>query len=141
MVVAFAASPALAATQACHPKPPCVAAECVYVRQVPSSGVCKKKSDPVTTSSAQPTYMPPATVTPTVEKPRSAGRHHNLHPAKPAAQPRTVHVTRAAAHVKPPSAVSAAFDLGFGPTALFAGLLAAAALLAVGGGLRHGRRR
>jgi len=40
----------------------------------------------------------------------------------------------------PPSAVGAAFDLGAGPTALFAVLLAVAALLAVGGGLGRGRR-
>lgn len=46
----------------------------------------------------------------------------------------------AALRTRPPSAVAAAFDLGSGPTALFAALLAAAALLAVGGGLRRGRR-
>ena len=39
-----------------------------------------------------------------------------------------------------PSAVGAAFDLGAGPTALFVALLAAAALLALGGGLRRSLR-
>jgi hypothetical protein len=52
-----------------------------------------------------------------------------------------LHATPVAANVKPPSAAAAAFDLGSGPTALFAGLLAVAALLAVGGGLHRGRRR
>lgn len=39
-----------------------------------------------------------------------------------------------------PSAVGAAFDLGSGPTILFAALLVSAALIALGGGLQRGRR-
>jgi hypothetical protein len=48
--------------------------------------------------------------------------------------------SRASEHVKPPSTLGAAFDLGSGPATLFGALLAAAVVVAVGGGLRQRRR-
>jgi len=127
----------------------------VYIQQVPTSGTCKKKPaahhkttpsvQHITTTVQHPTWVQ-TPKQPTVKKPQHpSAKHSQQHPkqqtkvTKP--PPHPVPVIPVAASVKQPSAVSAAFDLGFGPTALFAALLAAAALLAVGGGLRHGRRR
>src|SRR5262249_35037606 len=46
----------------------------------------------------------------------------------------------AAEHVKSPSTLGAAFDLGSGPATLFGALLFAAVVVAVGGGLPQRRR-
>jgi len=140
--IAFGASPALAATGCTAPAPP--SSVNVYVEQLPTSGSCPKKK-PVHHSSA-PTSAPITyPVQPTVTVPpkvKTKAKHPTVR-KNPVRKPvATVHVVKASAPTSPPpSAVSAAFDLGSGPTALFAALLAAAALLAVGGGLRHGRRR
>jgi len=101
----------------------------------------------VSTTPAQPTYVttPAVTVKPTVTK--KPHHHTNQNPVNPvttkpgASRVHQLRLTRVAANAAQPSAVGAAFDLGSGPTVLFAVLLAAAALLAVGGGLHRGRRR
>jgi hypothetical protein len=120
----------------------------VYVEQLPTSGACHKKtavhhsSTPSTSQPAQTqTTATQTTATQTTStQPVVAPTGKPTHPAnrKPVTKPvATVHAVKTSA----PSAVSAAFDLGSGPTVLFAALLAVAALLALGGGLRHGRRR
>ena len=123
----------------------------MYVQQLPNSGTCKKKPAHTTTTpstqttSQAPTYWQQPRTPPAVKKNQHPANHRDQHKSgstKPATKaPIHLQATPAAVHAKQPSAVSAAFDLGSGPTALFAGLLAVAALLAVGGGLRHGRRR
>jgi hypothetical protein len=142
--IAFGVAPALAATQGCHTTPPCAAAECVYVQQVPNSGACPKKpvhhAPAPPTTYTQPTYTQPTYTQPVTStvKPKP---HHARHKIKRHRKIATVPAIKASAlHTPPPSAVSAAFDLGLGPTALFAALLAVAALLALGGGLQNRRR-
>jgi hypothetical protein len=143
--IAYGASPALAATQACHKAPPPPSSVNVYVEQVPTSGACPKKTHHVAT--VQPTYTQPTYTQPTYTQPVKVTPHHPTHKiqrhkkATPTVRPLPPTVYASAPHSPPPSAVSAAFDLGFGPTALFAGLLAVAALLALGGGLQHRGRR
>jgi outer membrane biosynthesis protein TonB len=159
---AFAAPSALAAGKAashkCDPTPP--SAVNVYVEQFPTDcgSTPTKKTHPVKKPTpVQPAVQPPpvnvqTTQTPVVSvKPRTHHKlhrkHHKLHKmhkhnrvvrtVKPAAK-QPLRLTRTASR-RQPSAVGAAFDLGSGPTALFAALLAAAALLAVGGGFLRRR--
>jgi hypothetical protein len=136
--IAFGASPALAATQ-CHTAPPPPSAVNVYVQQVPTSGACPQNHPHHSTTqpNGQPSNEKPNNGGPSVPVKSSAPRKNTAHSHPPA---QGLPVIKTSPLSSPPSAVSAAFDLGFGPTALFAALLAAAALLAVGGGLRHGRR-
>src|SRR5436309_9525083 len=67
-VLAFGASPALAATQGCHTAPPPPSAVNVYIDQVPTSGSCPKKTRPnhpsVPPTGVQPTQRPTHVVRP-----------------------------------------------------------------------------
>lgn len=119
----------------------------MYVEQLPTSGACHKK--PLHHSSTPPTSQPTQTQTTQTQTTSAQTTSTQTTSTQPVVPPRkpthpanrkpvaTVHAVKTSA----PSAVSAAFDLGSGPTVLFAALLAVAALLALGGGLRHGRRR
>jgi hypothetical protein len=142
-VCAFVSSPALAAGSKCHAKKSGSSAVNIYTDQVTTSGLCSKHS---LTSSGGQSYVPRVILDPKVAK-----KLRQISPAYQALLRRIatdpelgavqqLHYTKIAALGPPPSAVSAAFDLGSGPTALFAALLAAAALLALGGGLHRGRR-
>ena len=132
-VLALVAAPALAASP-----PP---AYDIYTEQVPTASGPKPDSGPATTT------QPPVALSPTVTAivQREGGKDKKLL-KKVATSPALGAQQRVAApatpNVRTPSTLGAAFDLGSGTTALFALLLAAAALLAVGGGLwRRGRRQ
>lgn len=148
-VFALAASPALAGTQGCKTPPPCTSAVCVYVEQgpAPAAGSCDKKSHPTRTGGQSSTPVPPAVApspgaTKTLKhtKPKIRKLIHRLVTSPGLGATKPLKITRAAVHVKAPSTLGAAFDLGSGPTMLFAALLAAAILLALGGGLRQRKR-
>jgi hypothetical protein len=136
--MAFGTSPALAATQGCHTGGGSSAVN-VYVEQLPTSGTCHKKT--THHSSAQPTYPVQSTRSGS-QNVKKTGKHPGTQTRVKTRSGRQLPptVNTSAPHSPPPSAVSAAFDLGFGPTALFAALLAVAALLALGGGLQNRRR-
>jgi hypothetical protein len=142
----------MADTTGCHSSGSDSSATNIYTDQPPSSGLCthKKVSHP-STKSGGPSVTPPTSnsTPPPVKLTHKVSTKINHAPKdkrallhKVATDPslgavQALHFTKVAALGPPPSAVSAAFDLGAGPTALFAALLAVAALLALGGGLHH----
>jgi len=145
-----------------HCAPPDTSAVNIYTDQVPTScgsqTVDKKPAKKPTTSQSSSTPSSSYNSTPSVPLQQAAVKP--LQKAKPKVRKllkrvatdtnlgnsRPIHFVRTSASrdalskQAAPTAVGAAFDLGSGPTALFAVLLAAAALLALGGGIRRGRR-
>jgi hypothetical protein len=113
------------------------------------SGGGQKTTTPAPTPApvypVQPPVAPPVTVSPKVQKTIKHAHHHKKFLKKLVTDPslgatQSVHVP-ASYRATPPSALGAVFDLGSGPTALFAMLATIAIVLLGVGGLRGRKQR
>lgn len=134
-VFALVASPALAAA-----KPP--PAYNIYVEQLPTASGPKATGGTGGTATGGPTgqTIPTVPLSPTATTilKREGGKDKPLLKKVATSPELGAHrvVASGAPNQQPPSAL----DLGSGPNTLFVALLVGAALLALGGGLRHRRR-
>lgn len=141
---ALVASPALAGGQK-HPARHCTtppSAVSIYVEQIPTTCGSKATGGPTTTGQSGPSVQPvsvPLSRTAAAKLQRQGGKDRSL--LKTVATNPALGVQRVAAAAAPNQRPPSALDLGSGPTTLFVALLAAAALLALGDGLRRRRRQ
>ena len=145
-ICALVASPAFAGGQK-HPARHCTtppSAVSIYVEQIPTTCGSKATGGPTTAGQSGPSVQPvsvpvPLSRTAAVKLQRQGGKDRSL--LKAVATSPALGVQRVTAAAAPYQQPPGALDLGSGPTTLFVALLAAAALLALGDGLRRRRRR
>jgi hypothetical protein len=144
-------SPAAALADSC---PPGTSAVSIYSECIPTAsggshhnqGGGHHKKSPTTTTPTYTYTTPAVTVTPSKKVQKTlAHAHHNQKLLKRIVTDPSLGATQAVAAsasypTTTPNALGAVFDLGSGPTALFA-MLAAAAILLVGFGGFRGRRQ